>query len=374
VRILIDALTAREGGGVTYLRQILPAFRRAAPQHEYHVLLSSRYQQTLIDELSSYATVVAVELSAGNLPRRLLFLGRDLPSLLVDGAYDVLFTVNEVGCIRPTRPHVMLARNYSIFAPLGLYPTLTARAVIALYRLTREPIARAALRRATHVAFVSDAYRRAIVERLHLDAHRTSVVHHGIDPRFAAVAAPPGAADDGGHLLSVSSIAPHKNYETLLRAYAAARPLPPLTIAGGGGESSYGESVQALSASLGLQGSVRFAGRVPYDELPALYARALAFVFPSRLETFGQPLLEAMSTGTPVVAGESAVAREVCGDAALYFDAGSERSLADALTRVTSDAELRRCLSQRGRERASTFTWDGAAERMLAILRGAAGG
>jgi glycosyltransferase involved in cell wall biosynthesis len=64
----------------------------------------------------------------------------------------------------------------------------------------------------------------------------------------------------------------------------------------------------------------------------------------------------------------------VCGDAALYFDAGSERSLADALTRVTSDAELRRCLSQRGRERASTFTWDGAAERMLAILRGAAGG
>jgi glycosyltransferase involved in cell wall biosynthesis len=379
VKILIDALTAREGGGVTYLRQILPAFRRAAPENEYHVLLSSRYQQPLIDELSSHATVAPVELSAGNLPRRLLFLGRDLPRRLVDGAYDVLFTVNEVGCIRPTRPHVMLARNYSIFAPLDMYPKWSTRTRIAAYRLTREPVARIGLRRATHVAFVSETYRRTIVQRLRLAEWRTSVVHHGIDRHFSRVGAQRILEEcpDDGYVLCVSSLAPHKNFEILLRGYAASvrqTSSRPLLIAGAGVDTRYGLSLRELVRSLGIEGDVRFLGRVKHEALPQLYRGAMYFVFPSRLETFGQPLLEAMATATPIVASDSSVAREICGGAAVYFNASSSEELADCLTRVSADAALRRRLALEGEQRARNFSWTETARQTLMLLAQAASG
>ncbi|HJU88384.1 MAG TPA: glycosyltransferase family 1 protein [Gemmatimonadaceae bacterium] len=373
MKILIDALTAREGGGLTYLRQIVPALVRADPTHQYHVLLSPLYQSPLIDELRRIATPMPVPLDS-NIVSRYLFLRRELPRRLVEESYDALFTVNEIGCTRPTRPHVVLARNYSIFAPLSLYHSPADRWRAALYRVTREPVARATLRRATHVAFVSDTYRQAVIERLKLDPGRTSVVYHGIDPAFSR--------EDGGataasrdqatpYFLCVSSLAPHKNYEALLHSYATARQstdLPALWIAGASPDPRYGSSLRALADSLGVASSVRFLGRVSYEDLPALYRGSTAFVFPSRLETFGQPLLEAMSAGIPVIASRSAVSNELCGDAAVYVDPLSPTDIAQSLVRIARDERLRAELGQRGRVRAGSFSWDRTARQTLDII------
>ena len=105
----------------------------------------------------------------------------------------------------------------------------------------------------------------------------------------------------------------------------------------------------------------------PLDDagLKALYQRASAFVFPSLYEGFGLPPLEAMACGCPVAASSIAAVRAVCGDAALYFDALSPRSIADVLRRLLDDAALRAELRERGRRRAALFTWDATAQALL---------
>ena len=105
----------------------------------------------------------------------------------------------------------------------------------------------------------------------------------------------------------------------------------------------------------------------PLDDaaLKALYQRASAFVFPSLYEGFGLPPLEAMACGCPVAASSIAPVQAICGDAALYFDALSPRSIADVLRRLLDNAALRADLRDRGRRRAALFTWDATARALL---------
>jgi alpha-1,3-rhamnosyl/mannosyltransferase len=92
------------------------------------------------------------------------------------------------------------------------------------------------------------------------------------------------------------------------------------------------------------------------------------FVFPSLFEGFGIPLLEAMASGTPVCAAATSSIPEVVGDAGLLFDPSDVGAIADAVGRLLDDAPLRTRLADSGLRRASGFTWDNAAARVLAAL------
>ena len=100
--------------------------------------------------------------------------------------------------------------------------------------------------------------------------------------------------------------------------------------------------------------------------LKSLFAGAVAYVFPSLYEGFGLPVLEAMDLGTPVVASDIAVIREVAGNAALFFDPYSVPAIADAMVTVALDPALRADLRVRGLERASQFSWERTALSTLA--------
>ncbi len=100
--------------------------------------------------------------------------------------------------------------------------------------------------------------------------------------------------------------------------------------------------------------------------LARIYAGARAFVFPSRYEGFGLPILEAMQAGAPVVTSNTGAMREVAGDAALLVDPDRPEELAAAVRRVLSDESLACELRERGRARAATFTWERTARATLA--------
>jgi glycosyltransferase involved in cell wall biosynthesis len=109
-------------------------------------------------------------------------------------------------------------------------------------------------------------------------------------------------------------------------------------------------------------------GRVSDAELEALYQHAECFVFPSFYEGFGIPPLEAMACGGPVIASTAAAAREVCGDAALYFDPARPEQLAEVLRRLFADAGLRARLRDAGAQRLQRYSWDASAELNLAAI------
>jgi glycosyltransferase involved in cell wall biosynthesis len=113
---------------------------------------------------------------------------------------------------------------------------------------------------------------------------------------------------------------------------------------------------------------VRLVGLVPDDELPALYAGAAVFLYPSLREGFGLPVLEAMAAGTAVVTSNLSSLPEVAGDAAVLVDPYDVEAIRSGIGALLSDDARRAQLAAAGRERARTFTWERTARDTLALL------
>ena len=163
----------------------------------------------------------------------------------------------------------------------------------------------------------------------------------------------------------------HKNHRRLINAFAVARGSLPrgcmLVLTGRPPEAGHPASAQL--AEMTKQGYVRHLGfRTPL-EIAALYQTAEALVFPSLFEGFGMPLIEAMMAGCPIVCSDNSSLPEIAGEAALLFDATSEAAIGDALTRITSDAALRRRLIKAGKGQAARLDRKATAQRTIEIYR-----
>jgi glycosyltransferase involved in cell wall biosynthesis len=166
----------------------------------------------------------------------------------------------------------------------------------------------------------------------------------------------------------VGTLQPRKNYERLVQAFAW---LPKqdiaLVIVGGKGWL-YDKLFQQVQ-DLEIQDRVIFAGYVEDIDLPLVYNLAEVFVFPSLYEGFGIPTLEAMSCGIPVIAADNSSLPEAVGDAGILIDAQDVEALAQALAQVLDDQDLNYTLRERGLARAKLFTWEKAAQALLATYQ-----
>lgn len=161
--------------------------------------------------------------------------------------------------------------------------------------------------------------------------------------------------------LWVGTAEPRKNLAGLLRAAARTATGVPLVLAGPDG---WGLDTDSLIAGAGCE--VIRLGFVPQADLAALYAAARVFVYPSLMEGFGLPVLEAMAQGTPVVTSAGTATEEVCGDRASVVDPTDAEALAAAIDAVVaSDAEHAR-RSAAARDRASQFSWEATAAHVRA--------
>jgi glycosyltransferase involved in cell wall biosynthesis len=165
------------------------------------------------------------------------------------------------------------------------------------------------------------------------------------------------------YVLSVSSPTPNKNFALVTEAMRKLRDLSVRFVVAGAADPRV-----LVATDVADDARVSRVGYVSDAQLKSLYANALCFVFPSKYEGFGIPALEAMALGCPVTASSIDAAREVCGDAACYFDPNDATALETILRRLHgSDAERAR-MTERGHERAATFAWSASARRSIATV------
>jgi len=197
-------------------------------------------------------------------------------------------------------------------------------------------------------------------------------VHHGVD--LALWSQPVGERPLARpYLLSVSSIYRYKNFVRLIEAWrlAAGRvpDAPELVIGGDRHDAVHARRMEeARRASGGLARRIHLLGEVPWEEVRRWYTHAALFAFPSYLETFGHPLLEAMASGLPVLAADTAVFREIGGDAVRYGDPFDTEALAEGLCALIADPAEAARLAAAARARAADFGWERTAQRTLAMF------
>jgi glycosyltransferase involved in cell wall biosynthesis len=258
----------------------------------------------------------------------------------------------------------VLARKADlIYSPANLAPLASRRNVVVIHDVAalRHPewyrpayvryqraLLPAIAKRARHVITVSEFSKRELQEVLH--ATNVTVIPNGVDERFTPE---PKSPLDGAYVLAVGTQIARKNLQVLGEAARRLKQHGIELVHAGSGRGY----MRAETAT-----NLRPLGYVPEDELPGLYAGALALAMPSLYEGFGLPCIEAMACGTPVVAAKAGALPETCGDAAVLVDPHDETGFADALERLATDEQYRAEKRAESIARASNFTWQRSAQ------------
>jgi glycosyltransferase involved in cell wall biosynthesis len=351
------------GGTETYLRALLAALADIDSTNQYFVFTNRETGADLVPKQGNFV-LVPQSVHAKSRPIRMLWEQTLLPLAAVRLRLDVMFNPGFTAPIFCPCPQVTVfhdlqhKRHPEHFRWFDL-PAWN----FFLYwsaRLSRLVLAD------------SDATAADLRLWYRLPGSRVRTVPLGVKEDFFELAA---RRKPEQFLLAVSTLHPHKNLDGLLRAFAEFhRYHPEFQLVVCGIHGFFTGALRDLRRRLDLEECVTFPGWIPREDLRDLYARAWAFLYPSKFEGFGLPVLEAMAAGVPTACSSIEPLAGNVGDAALQFDPHNLRAIADAMERITADDSLRARLAGAGPRRAARFTWRATAERTLEAIRNAESG
>ncbi len=385
MHLFVNSLAASAGGGLTYIRNVLPELS-SRPDLRVTVLLNSGVRE----EFRSFRNVDFAEF---DLPvgRRFWYEQSELPKLIRNRRADVLLSTGNFALRKSPVPQILLSRN-SIYTSSDFYRDLRSRREYRLWVHTRLRafLAKRSIRWADITVAPSEAF---AAELTHWSGARVIAIHHGFDneaftrdsgPLSPEVQGKLAGVSQSLKLLFVSHYNYYRNFETLIRALPILRSrlggrsvklLLTCHLAAGKAPGGYHpESAAALIESLGVSDMVVELGAIPYHNLHQLYSSANAYVTPAYTETFAHPLVEAMASGIPVVASDLAVHREICESAAVYFATFSPEAMACAIMQVASSPETSQRMADAGMERSGHFSWKKHVDQLLGLALRLSGG
>jgi glycosyltransferase involved in cell wall biosynthesis len=381
IHLFINALAATAGGGLTYVRNVLP---RLGVRDDVHatVLLNAALRGEITE--SACITVLRADCPTGS-GRRFWYEQRNLPEVIRRSVADVLLSTGNFALYRSPVPQILLSRN-ALYTSADFQRDLRDRGD---YRLRLDTQVKAALakwsvRTADCTVAPSATFARELRQWTGMDVVS---IHHGFDhdaffreqsPLPLDVEAQLAATRSSLRLLFVSHYNYYRNFETLIRAVAILKEkLRPRSLrliltcklnSKDNPGDYHADTAAQLVRQLCLGDEVVQLGSVPYNSLHHLYRACDLYVTPAYAETFAHPLVEAMASGLPVIASDLAVHREICGEAALYFPRFSPEILADVALRSQS-TEQAASMREMGLLRSRDFSWDKHVEELLRLAR-----
>jgi glycosyltransferase involved in cell wall biosynthesis len=358
--VLVNAIHARAGGGITYLRNLLPLL---AAEYDLDIHIIPHPSQA--DSLAALSPLICIHRLG--MPKTwlplLIWEQLILPLFAARIGYDVVFSPANFG---------------PLFLPAQVVVVQNAVSVGASEQRVGKKFYWSALRTMTTLSLLFT--RRAIAVSQYAAVSSAPpfrrpapiIIHHGVSAIFSPA---PISSPRRAFLLAVGDLYIQKNFHHLIEALPLVRRQHSeivLNIAGGEVDADYAATLRRLVVALDLSDFVTFLGRRHSTELVELYRGCAAFVFPSTIESFGMPLVEAMACGAPVIASNTTAMPEIAGDAALLCNPEDPRDIAEKIICVLDDSVLRESLRDRGLARAQAFSWNECARRTAAVLRNAA--
>lgn len=353
-----------------------PAILQAGDRYRFKVFCSSATWQLL----TARGIPANAEWERTSFPHTALRVAWEqtaLPVKLQRWNADVCFSPFDTAPLAARCPVLLAIRNpMPTFSMTGRAkrPGVLSRSRVQFY------VAKAACRKASRVSFPTAFASDLLGSGLQVPVEKRAVVFHGTDREFWRASAPSElpvrlGLQSGRYVLFVSKFYPQKRVDVLVDGYAKWRRAMSssnedwrLVLVGDYGSPEREAAFKEHTTRLGISDQVLNVTGISRSDLRALYHQAAVFVLPSELETFGQPFVEALASGAPVIAADTGFARELCGDAAVFFPHGDANGLAAAMGEIVSNAPLRASMILRGHDRADQFSWTREARETLNLL------
>lgn len=370
MRLLINALSARQGGGQSYLVNLLQSIPDGFP-HDIYLLAPAALNLASHPKLRRVPVRAPVESPVF----RALWERVRLPALIRELHADVLFCPGGVVGAKPPRG----CKTVTMFRNMIPFDRTQRRRYPPGYQRARnwllQQLLLAGMKRADLVIFLSDFARRVIESAVGASLSNSVLIPHGVAPRFRTAGRTdiprPTWLPTEGYLLYVSTLDYYKAQIEIVRGYALLRKRSDLReklLLVGPENPAYGRRVRGEVARLGLQGDVIIPGMLPYGELPALYHHALMNVFASESENCPNILLEALGSGRPILCSNRPPMPEFGGDAVDYFDPASPEEFAERVLALRGDAPRCSVLAARAVQRSLLYDWGSTARMTWKVL------
>lgn len=378
MHFFINGIGASAGGGLTYLYNVLPHLAQAGV----------RATVAVGQELGKPFPCAQIEFLRVACPagpaRRFWFEQKQLPDLIRNCGADVLLSAGNFALYKSPVPQILLSRN-SLYTSREFFRDLAARREYRAWLETR--IKGILAKKSTDWADCTIAPSEAFARELEVWTHRRIMaLHHGFDHE-SFVASQQILPEETSEKLNrsaqflrivlVSHYNYYRNFETVFRGIAEFKKLPgapevrlflTCELERAKTPGTYDPRFASqLIEELGIREQVVELGAIPYELLHHVYRASDLFVTAAYTETFAHPLVEAMSCGVPVIASDLPVHREICGEAAFYFDRFSPSDLSARLWQLTSSSRKRQQMKIAGLERSHAFSWQQHVEHLLAI-------
>lgn len=374
MRIGIDASNIRQGGGLTHLSQLLSAARISDYDINRIVVWAENRVLALLPDHPLLEKRGHPLLERG-VAFRIAWRRFVMPGELNKSKCNLLFAPGgsvSSGCRVPA---VVMSQNMLPFEP-DEAATFGRLSLMRLKMRMLRSVQGRSFSRAAGVIFLSRYAQSRLCSSLRLDASRTALIPHGIEPRFFQSARSARtifscSPERPFRLLYVSILMPYKHQIEVARAIAQLRDdgLPVMIDFVGAAWGNYGAAVADECFRLDPKGEfLRLRGEIPFERLHGFYQEADGFIFASSCENLPNIMIEAMASGLPILSSNRGPMPEVLGNQGRYFDPYSVASIVTATRQFILDHDLRTAMAKDAFDRAQGYSWQRCADMTLKFL------